>query len=165
MTKPFSLLVVFGLLLMFWVLLNGSLAPDVLLVGAIAALIIGWLFSRQLAVVTEFRGTTQAFIATARYLAYLLKELVKSNLRLAGIVLSPALPLNPGIVKTRTRLKSRMGRLLLANSITMTPGTLSVDLDGEWLYVHWVTVESSDIDAATASIVAGFEQHLEVMYG
>jgi multicomponent Na+:H+ antiporter subunit E len=165
MTKAVSLFVVFGLLLLFWVLLNGSLAADVLLVGAIAALIIAWLFRHQLAVVTEFRGTPRAFMATARYLAYLLKELVKSNLRLAGIVLSPSLPLNPGIVKTRTRLKSRMGRLLLANSITLTPGTLSVELDGEWLYVHWVSVESSDIDAATASIVAGFEQHLEVMYG
>jgi multicomponent Na+:H+ antiporter subunit E len=80
-------------------------------------------------------------------------------------VLSPALPLNPGIVKVRTRLKSRMGRLLLANSITLTPGTLTVDIDGEWLYIHWVTVASADIEAATAAIVSGFEGYLEVMYG
>jgi multicomponent Na+:H+ antiporter subunit E len=165
MTNTVSFLVVFALLLVFWVLLNGSLAVDVLVVGIIAALIIAFLFRANLAVITEFRGTPRAFAATGRYVIYFLKELVKSNLRLASIVLSPALPLNPGIVKTRTRLKSRMGRLMLANSITLTPGTLSVELDGEWLYVHWVTVESADIDAATASIVAGFEQHLEVMYG
>jgi len=71
----------------------------------------------------------------------------------------------PGIVKVRTRLKSRMGRLLLANSITLTPGTLTVELNGEWLYIHWVTVESADIEAATQNIVAGFERYLEVMYG
>jgi multicomponent Na+:H+ antiporter subunit E len=58
-----------------------------------------------------------------------------------------------------------MGRLLLANSITLTPGTLTVDLDGDWLYIHWVRVESVDIDRATAEIVAGFERYLEVMYG
>jgi multicomponent Na+:H+ antiporter subunit E len=54
---------------------------------------------------------------------------------------------------------------MLANSITLTPGTLTVELRDEWIYVHWVTVESADIDAATAEIVAGFERYLEVMYG
>ena len=103
--------------------------------------------------------------AAPLYLLYFLKELVRSNLRLANVVLSPSLPLNPGIVKVRTRLTSRMGRLLLASSITLTPGTLTVALQGEWLYVHWVRVDHDDIDGATASIVAGFERYLEVMYG
>ena len=157
--------VVFALLLLFWLLLNGSLATDVLLVGAFASLLIAWLFRDGLAILSEFRATPSAFAAAARYLVYFARELVKANLRLAGIVLAPSLPVRPGIVKTRTRLQSRMGRLLLANSITLTPGTLSVELDGEWLYVHWVTVETDDIDAATASIVAGFERHIEAMYG
>jgi multicomponent Na+:H+ antiporter subunit E len=91
--------------------------------------------------------------------------LVKSNFRLAAIVLSPSLPIEPGIVKVRTRLKSRMGRLMLANSITLTPGTLTVEMEGEWLYVHWVNAEVTDIEGATAHIVAGFEAYLEVMYG
>ena len=89
----------------------------------------------------------------------------KSNLNLARIVLSPSLPLQPGIVKVRTRPKSRMGRLLLANSITLTPGTLTVEMLDEWLYIHWVTTESGDVEAATAAIVSGFEAYLEVMYG
>jgi multicomponent Na+:H+ antiporter subunit E len=90
---------------------------------------------------------------------------VKSNLLLTSTVLTPSLPIKPGIVKVRTRLKSRMGRLMLANSITLTPGTLTVAMDGEWLYVHWVNVQSEDIEAATAEIVAGFERYLEVIYG
>lgn len=155
----------FMTLLGFWLLLNGSLATDVLVVGLIAALVITLLFRDSLAVVSEFRATPRALITAPAYVFYFIKELVRSNLRLASIVLSPALPLRPGIVKVRTRLKSRMGRLLLANSITLTPGTLSVELDGEWLYVHWVTVEAEDVDAATADIVAGFERYLEVMYG
>jgi len=155
----------FAALFVFWLLLNNSLAHDVVVVGLIAALVIALVFRNGLAVVSEFRATPRAFVTAVRYVFYFLTELVKSNISLARIVLSPALPLNPGIVKVRTRLKSRIGRLLLANSITLTPGTLTVAIDGEWLYIHWVTVASDDIEAATASIVAGFEEYLEVMYG
>lgn len=155
----------FGTLLAFWLLLNGSLATDVLLVGAVAALVITLIFRNGLSVVSEFRFTPRALMTAPVYVAYFLKELVKSNLKLAGLVLSPSLPLHPGIVKVRTRLKNPMGRLLLANSITLTPGTLTVEMEGEWLYIHWVTVESEDIEGATASIVSGFEGYLEVMYG
>jgi multicomponent Na+:H+ antiporter subunit E len=157
--------VLFATLFGFWILLNGSLAGDVLLIGLIAALLITLLFRNSLAVVSELRMTPRALIVAVGYVFFFARELVKSNLSLARIVLSPALPLNPGIVKVRTRLKSRMGRLLLANSITLTPGTLTVDIDGEWLYIHWVTVDSADIEAATAAIVSGFEDYLEVMYG
>ena len=158
----------FGLsvsLFLFWIILNASLAPDVLVIGVAVALVITFLFRDGLALFSELRTTPRAIGTAVLYLFHFIRELVRANLRLAKIVLSPDLPINPGIVKVRTRLKSRMGRLLLANSITLTPGTLTVELDGEWLYVHWVTVESTDIDAATTSIVSGFERYLEVMYG
>jgi multicomponent Na+:H+ antiporter subunit E len=149
----------------FWILLNGSFAGDVLVVGLITAFLITLLFRNSLAVISELRTTPRALAAAVGYVFFFSRELVKSNLNLARIVLAPALPLNPGIVKVRTRLKSRMGRLLLANSITLTPGTLTVDIDGEWLYIHWVTVDAADVEAATAAIVSGFEGYLEVMYG
>jgi len=155
----------FVTLLAFWLLLNNSLATDVVLVGVFAAGVIALLFSRQRAVVADFRFTPQSLATAPMYDAYFRKELVKSNLNLARIVLSPGLPLKPGIVKVRTRLKSPVGRLLLANSITLTPGTLTVEMVDEWLYIHWVTVEGADVEAATAAIVAGFEGYLEVMYG
>ena len=165
MSKVRDLSMMFLALLGFWLLLNGTLAQDVLLVGVITALTITLVFRKGLSVASEFRFTPQALAAAPLYVAFFLKELIKSNLRLAGIVLSPALPLHPGIVKVRTRLKSPMGRLLLANSITLAPGTLTVEMEGEWLYIHWVTVEAEDIETATASIVSGFEHYLEVMYG
>lgn len=155
----------FLVLLFFWLLLNGSFNFDTLAVGIVAALLITFLFGRGLAFFAEFRLGPRALVATFQYFFYFIGELVKSNIKLAGVVLSPGLPINPGIVKVRTKLKSRMGRLLLANSITLTPGTLTVELEGEWLYVHWVTAESVDIEAATDRIVAGFERYLEVMYG
>lgn len=160
-----GLITPFLVLLFFWVMLNGDMDADTLVVGVLAALAITLLFGRGLAIFAEFRFGPRALLATLQYFIYFISELVKSNVKLAGIVLSPALPINPGIVKVRTHLKSRMGRLLLANSITLTPGTLTVELEGEWLYVHWVTAESADVEAATNSIVAGYERYLEVMYG
>lgn len=157
--------VLFATLFLFWLMLNGSLAPDTLLVGAVASLAIAALFRDGFSFFTEMRPTRAAVVAGFRYFGYFFRELVKSNFRLAAIVISPRLPINPGIVKVRTRLESRMGRLMLANSITLTPGTLTVELDGEWLYVHWVNIESEDVEAATASIVSGFERYLEVIYG
>lgn len=165
MNKARNFSVLFASLLLFWILLNGSVATDVLTVGIAAAFLIALLFRDGAAVVSELRLTPKALITTVFYVPFFIKELVKSNLNLAKIVLSPDLPLKPGLVKVRTRLKSRMGRLLLTSSITLTPGTLTVDLVGEWIYVHWVTVESPDIDGATAAIVTGFEKYLEVMYG
>jgi multicomponent Na+:H+ antiporter subunit E len=157
--------VLFVTLFFFWVLLNGSLAIDVLIIGAIAAFVIAFFFRSNLAWFSELRLTPKALFTTVAYILYYIKELVKSNVNVASIVLSPDLPLNPGIVKVRTKLKTSMGRMLLVNSITLTPGTLTVDMDGEWLYIHWVSVDSPDIEAATAGIVTGFENFLEVMYG
>ncbi len=156
---------IFAFLLLFWILLNGSLAPEVLGVGAVVALAIMLFFRGGMTVLTGLRYTPEAIRATLLYLLFFFKELIKANLRLARIVLSPSLPVNPGFVKVRTTLKSPMGRLLLANSITLTPGTLTVEMEGEWLYVHWVTMDASDIDGATDEIVAGFERYLEIMYG
>lgn len=155
----------FFTLMLFWVILVDTLAADSLLMGALVSLGVALLYRDGLSFFTEFRATPQAVIAGVLYYLYFFRQLIKSNLRLAAIVLSPDLPIAPGIIKVHTKLKSRMGRLMLANSITLTPGTLTVEVDGEWLYVHCVTVGETDIEAATAEISAGFERYLEVMYG
>ncbi len=157
--------ILFVTLMLFWLMLNSRLEADILIVGSIISLAITLLYRNGLSFFTEFRFTPAAFVAGFRYYGYFFKELFKSNLTLAVIVLSPSLPVNPAIIKVRTKLKSRMGRLMLANSITLTPGTLTVEMEGEWLYIHCVTLESADVEEATAQIVSGFESYLEVMYG
>jgi len=142
-----------------------SLAPGTLLIGALVSLTIALLYRDGLSFFTEFRWTPGAIVAGLAYYAYFFRQLVRSNLRLAAIVVDPALPIEPGIIKVRTGLKSHMGRLMLANSITLTPGTLTVEVEGEWLYVHCVTLGETDIESATREIAAGFERYLEVMYG
>jgi len=165
MVKIREFAVMFATLLLFWAMLMDSLSSDVLIVGVVASLAIAFMYPAGLSFFTEFRATPAAFVAGFQYYGLFLKELVKSNFTIARIVITPSLPINPGIVKVRTKLKSRMGRLMLANSITLTPGTLTVKIEGEWLYIHCVNVESADIEVATAAIAAGFEKYLEVIYG
>ena len=157
--------ILFATLMLFWVMLVNSLEADRLLIGMLVSLIVALLYRDGLSFFTEFRWTPRSLIAGIRYYAYFFRQLVRSNLRLASIVVAPELPIEPGILKIRTGLKSRMGRLMLANSITLTPGTLTVEVDDEWLYVHCVTTQELDTEAATREIAAGFERYLEVMYG
>jgi multicomponent Na+:H+ antiporter subunit E len=112
----------FAALLLFWLLLNGSLAPDVLIVGVIAAAVITLLLPGAIPFFGQFRGNRpEAWLAALGYFSFFFRELVKCNLRIAAVVLAPSLPVSPGIVKVRTKLRTPMGRLLLANSITLPP--------------------------------------------
>ncbi|MEO0072856.1 MAG: Na+/H+ antiporter subunit E [candidate division WOR-3 bacterium] len=85
---------------------------------------------------------------------------LKANLDVAYRVIHPEKPLKPGIVKIKTRLKTDLARTLLANSITMTPGTMSVDIDGDILYIHWIWVRDLDVEKATRDIAGPFEKYL-----
>ena len=65
----------------------------------------------------------------------------------------------------KTELKSSIGRLALANSITLTPGTLVVDIIDDSLFIHWIDTTAIDPIAATEAISARFEKYLKVIYG
>jgi len=99
------------------------------------------------------------FVCYVPYFAY---AVVKANLEVAYLVLHPAMPIRPGIVKVRTSLRSDAGLTALANSITLTPGTMTVDVaaDGQ-LYIHWIYVKAESERDATAQIVAPFEKFLK----
>lgn len=95
------------------------------------------------------------------YLPFLFYSMLIANLDVMYRIIHPAMPIKPGIVKVKTRLKSESGRAALANSITLTPGTLSVDItDDGHLYVHWINVKATDVGEATRRIVTRFEQIL-----
>ena len=164
MTRSLEPLKLFATLLVFWILLNGSLAPGTLAVGLGVAAVIVVFYRDTLSVLSGHKLTLRAIWATALYVGYFLKELVKANLQMAAIVLDPRLPIEPAIVATKVRLTHPVARLLLANSITLTPGTLSVQYKGDTLYVHWVVAKGIDTETATREIVAGFEHYLEQMY-
>jgi len=100
------------------------------------------------------------------YLPIFLWECLKANIDVAYRVIHPLRPLNPGIVKVKTSLKTDAGLTFLANSITLTPGTLCVDIDQEQgvLYVHWIDVKDKDIEKASELIVRRFERILSKIF-
>jgi multicomponent Na+:H+ antiporter subunit E len=116
-----------------------------------------------LSLIREPLGTDGYFGRVYRVigLAWLfLKELVKSAVKVAITVLTPRLDLHPGIIAYPLSLERDVEITLLANLITLTPGTLSVDVsaDRRTLYVHCIDVP--DVDAAIADIRDGFEKRI-----
>lgn len=156
----------FAALMVFWLmLLGGSLAFESVAVGVVIAAIIAFFLNANLSYFYGYRFTPASLVASIGFIAFFIVELVKANLNMARIVLTPSLPIDPAIVRVRTGLKNPVARVFLANGITLTPGTLTVEMKGEWLYIHCVVAPSTDTEEATKAIAAGFERYLEVMYG
>jgi multicomponent Na+:H+ antiporter subunit E len=88
-------------------------------------------------------------------------ECIKANIDVAYRVLHPAMPIRPGIVRVKTTLKSDLAKMLLANSITMTPGTISVDIIDDYLYIHWIFIKSDDPEVYTGIITGAFEKYIK----
>ena len=159
-----NIILSFIVLLLIWVLYNNTFDPLIIGLGVVLSLFVSIVFCGHCDVFGEFKFTPKAFYYTIVFLFVFVVELIKSNLDVARRVLSPSLPIRPGIVIVKTKLKSKMARLLLANSITLTPGTLTIDMIDDTLYVHWIDVKSEDIEIATNEIVCKFEKYLNKIY-
>ncbi|MGB1110881.1 MAG: Na+/H+ antiporter subunit E [Gammaproteobacteria bacterium] len=152
---------VYAILFLLWVLLTGSMAVDELYVGAIVALVVTAVSRPHLGVFAAVRLTPSAPMHLLAYLGYFLIALIKANFDLAARVLSPSLPIEPRLVTLQTDLESPLGRMLLANSITLTPGTLTVDVSGRELLIHFVySPENEAHYQLQDKVVAGFERHI-----
>ncbi len=148
------------LLFLLWILLTASFSWQELISGLIVSLAIA-LVSSNIQLLDHFQLTRSAPLALLKYLYHFFIALVKANLDLARRILSPSLPLNPAVVEIQTNLKSDLGKLLLANSITLTPGTLTIDVKKQRLLVHWVDASSgTDLQSATQAIADQFEQYI-----
>lgn len=147
-------------LVVVWLLVTGSFQWDELVVGVLAVLVILLAVRKLSDLYGGFRPTPRALLFLVVYGAIFLRELVKANLDVAFRVLNPALPIRPGIVEVKTRMSSPIGKLLLANSITLTPGTLTLDVKGDRMFIHWIDVRAQDVDQSTEMIVGTFEKTL-----
>ncbi|PKL09135.1 MAG: hypothetical protein CVV51_05390 [Spirochaetae bacterium HGW-Spirochaetae-7] len=148
-----------------WMLLTAPWSGQEAIAGAIIAILVAFLPLFPASLLGDLKLGPKALVYMVAYFFVFIKALVLSNLDVAFRVLHPKLPIDPGIVKVRTRLKTPLGRLLLANSITLTPGTITVEMRGEDVFVHWIKVAATDPESATEAIVTGFEKYLEVICG
>jgi multicomponent Na+:H+ antiporter subunit E len=104
------------------------------------------------------------FIATISYILYFLSQMIKANIDVLFRVFRPVIPLNPGIVKVNLNLKSERAKVIVANSITLTPGTITIDIAGDHIFVHWIFLPDGDVHAETQSMVDGFAGRLEKIF-
>ncbi len=154
----------FLLLFGIWLLLTWSLHWQDMLAGGIIALIAGLLLGDIYPVNAVKILNPVRFFWLVVYGITFLAYMVRANFDVAYRVLNINMPIRPGIVKVKTRLKTDMARTFLANSITLTPGTLTVDCVGDHLYIHWINIVSDDPVKETEIIVQHFEKLLERVF-
>lgn len=152
---------IFILSLIFWLLLVFKITVPYLIVGSVAALLCTLFFGRFFIKNVYKLLQPQRYFWFIVYLFVFIWECIKANIDVAYRVLHPAMPIRPGIVKVKTTLKSELARTLLANSITMTPGTITVDIIGDYFYIHWIYVRSEDPEVYTSLIMGAFEKYIK----
>jgi multicomponent Na+:H+ antiporter subunit E len=151
----------FILSLIFWLLITSRITVPNIIVGSVAAALCTAIFARY------YFHNVYKFLQPHRYFWFLVYLVIfiwaciKANFDVAYRVLHPAMPIRPGIVRAKTTLKTDFAKALLANSITMTPGTITVDIIDDDFYIHWIYVSSEDPDVYTGKIIGKFEKHIK----
>jgi len=154
----------FIILFLFWLLITFELTPANLIVGGASALIATLFFGRY------FVENVRKFFQPARYfwlIIYLfifIWECLKANFDVAYRVIHPAMPIKPGIVKVKLNLNTPIARTFLAMSITMTPGTIAVDIIDDHIYIHWIYISSTDPEIYSRKISGRFEKYLKKIF-
>ena len=148
-------------LLIIWLLANGSLASHTIIAGVSISAVIALAFAAFAQVYSVVRWSPRVIYYYLIYLSVFFYELVKANLNVMLLVFSPRINISPAIVEIKTELKSPMGRLALANTITLTPGTLVVDIQDDSLFVHWINISTTDPVAAAEAISGRFEKYIK----
>jgi multicomponent Na+:H+ antiporter subunit E len=133
------------ILFIFWIAISGSFRWPQLAVGLAAAIFVTY-FNRNLLITTDERPPIRirTIIWLCGYTFKLLYDIVIANFQVAWLVLHPRMPIEPNLVTLEVEIDRVAGRVLLANSITLTPGTLTVLADGKNFLVHALTVQSGE---------------------
>lgn len=126
-----------------WLLLSGYFIPLILGLGA-ASIVLVVLIARRMDVVDHEGQPLHLSWRIVFYWFWLLKEIVMSALHVAGVILRRDMPIRPAMLDIKATQKSEIGHVIYANSITLTPGTVTVALEGNNLAVHALTQDTAD---------------------
>ena len=133
------------LFFVFWILLNGRITTEIVLFGLVISAAIYWFICKYM----DFSIRKDLLLWKSLgfllfYLGVLIKEIAVANLNVMKLVYSPKMAPEPGLVYFKADLKSGLARVLLANSITLTPGTVTVSLEGNQYCVHCLDMSFGD---------------------
>jgi multicomponent Na+:H+ antiporter subunit E len=147
-------------LFVFWLLLSGIYTPFLVLTGLAASIVVATLAWRM--EVADREGhPIHLTLGALGYWPWLVKEIVKSGWQVARIILSPRLPISPTLARFKPSQTSVVGLVAHANSITLTPGTLTVAAERDEFLVHALTREGaaglagSEMDRRVARLEGG----------
>lgn len=150
--------------LIFWLLLTFNLTTANIIVGIVTALVTSFIFGRYFTTSTSKLLQPQRYLWFFTYLIIFIWECLKANIQVAYLVLHPAMPIKPGIVKIKTDLKTDIAKTTLANSITMTPGTITVDIIDDYIYVHWIYISTDNPEEYSQKVSGRFEKYIKKIF-
>ena len=156
----------FIVLLAVYIIISGSIAPIDLFMGVIASIIVSSLMSKYIVRSDEKLSLSRLVVLVKYFFHYLFLIEVKTHLDVIKRIISPSLPINPGIVEVPYNLESDYAVTLTANSITNTPGTavVSIDPKAKKLYVHWIDVKTTDPLECRKLISKTFEEYAKKIF-
>ena len=131
------------ILFAFWLLLSGYFVPFLLTMGLLSAIAVAML-GRRMDLVDHEGHPIQLSWRLIFYWPWLFKEIAISAWSVSRVILDPRLPISPTLVRAKTSQKTTVGLVTYANSITLTPGTISVDVTPGEILVHALTREGAD---------------------
>jgi multicomponent Na+:H+ antiporter subunit E len=132
------------ILAVLWLLLSGHFFSPLLLgLGAGSVILILYVTHRMDVIDREGHPIHLGFRAIGYWL-WLLWEIVIANFQIARVILSPRMPIRPHLFDVRASQATELGHVIYANSITLTPGTVTVDVEDGILHVHALTQDSAD---------------------
>jgi len=133
-----------GVLLGLWLVLSGHYTTLLISLGVVSVLLVLYAARRMGIVDSEGVVSLRVFVGLVGYVPWLLKEILHSNLVVSRVILSPDLPISPTLVHYEAGQETDLGRVIFANSITLTPGTVTTGIDGDDLQIHallWSAVD------------------------
>jgi multicomponent Na+:H+ antiporter subunit E len=151
-------------LFILWVLLTSTLAWEELTTGLIFSAIIAIFGYSYFTRGGPSRITAKGIFYFLLYIPVFFWEMIKANFDVAYRVVHPKMPIRPGIIQIKTSLKPDIAKLILGNSITLTPGTLTIEIVKDNLLIHWINVKTEDVDKATDIIGKRFEKYLKEIF-
>lgn len=131
-------------LFIFWLILIPSLTLQSILFGLITCILITW-YSKDISLTKEERliNSLNKIKIFFKFIIYLLIDIFKANIEVSLIVLNPNLPVSPKFIKVPNNFKNDINKVIYANSVTLTPGTLTVDIDEDYFTIHVLTESSA----------------------
>lgn len=130
-------------LAILWLLLSGYFHEPILLGMGAASVVFVVLISRRMDVVDHEGHPIHLSLRSLPYWPWLLREIVTSSIHVSKVILQRRMPIHPSIFSVRGLQRTDLGRVIFANSITLTPGTVTIELEGDLLTVHALTTAAA----------------------